>query len=70
MHDFEGWSAGALWEEIKWEARHFRHMERIAIVGEERWQKRMAVICNGLTTADVQFFRFDRLDDAYRWVGS
>ena len=23
-----GWDVGALWEEIKWEAKHFHHMER------------------------------------------
>jgi len=68
MHDFEGWDAGALWEEIKWEAKHFHHMERIAIVGEEGWQKRMAALCNSLTTAKVHFFRFDQLDAAYAWV--
>jgi hypothetical protein len=68
MHDFEGWDAGGLWEEIKWEAKHFHHMERIAIVGAEHWQKRMAQICNSFTTADVRFFCFDQLDAAYAWV--
>jgi hypothetical protein len=68
MHDFDGWDAGALWEEIKWEAKHFLHIERIAIVGEECWQKRMAKVCNSLTTAKVRYFKLNQLEAAYAWV--
>jgi hypothetical protein len=70
MHDFEGWDAGALGEDIKWEAKHFHHTERISIVGAERWQKRTAQVCSTLTTAQVRFFCFDRLDAAYEGVNS
>src|ERR1700761_1886505 len=68
MHDFEGWDIGALWEEIKWEAKHFHHIERIALVGEERWQKRMAAICNSFTTGSVRYFPFSQIEVAYAWV--
>jgi len=68
MHEFDGWDAGALWEDIKWEAKHFSDIDRLAIVGEERWQKWMAGICHAFTTADVRYFRLDRLDDAYAWL--
>ena len=33
MHDFHGWTAGALWEDIKFDFKHWRHIERLAIVG-------------------------------------
>ncbi|MDR3402167.1 MAG: STAS/SEC14 domain-containing protein [Chthoniobacter sp.] len=35
MRGFHGWDAGAFWEAIKWNSRHFRHIERLAVVGEE-----------------------------------
>lgn len=35
MHEFHGWDAGALWEAIKWNVKHFRHLERLAVVGEK-----------------------------------
>lgn len=35
MHDFHGWDRGALWEAIKWNSKHFRHLERLAVVGEK-----------------------------------
>jgi hypothetical protein len=68
MHDFEGWNAGALWEDIKWDTRHFNDIERLAIVGEEKWQKWMAGFCKPFTTAKVRYFKFDELDAAYSWL--
>jgi len=35
MHGFHGWDAGAMWEAIKWNSRHFRQIERLAVVGEK-----------------------------------
>ncbi|EDY20156.1 UspA domain protein [Chthoniobacter flavus Ellin428] len=68
LHDFDGWDLGATWEEIKWEAKHFNHVDRIAIVGDERWHKRMASLCGSFTTARVHYFALDALDAAYQWV--
>ena len=70
LHDFEGWDLRAMWEEIKWEAKHFNHVERIAIVGDARWHKRMANLCGPFTTACVRYFNLDSLDEAYQWVDS
>lgn len=68
LHDFEGWDLGAAWEEIKWEAKHFNHVDRIAIVGDCRWHRRMAGLCNSFTSARVRYFNLDSLDAAYQWV--
>ena len=38
MHDFHGWTAGALWADTKFAAHHFRDIERLAMVGETKWQ--------------------------------
>ena len=68
MHDFDGWDIGALWEEIKWEAKHFNDMERIAIVGDEGWHQYMASVCQPFTTAKVRYFNLDQIEAAYTWV--
>jgi SpoIIAA-like len=62
MLDFHGWSAGALWEDMKFDAKHFRDIERLAIVGESKWQHGMAVFCKPFTTATVRYF--DRAEEA------
>jgi hypothetical protein len=69
MHDFDGWDAGALWEDLKWDVKHFNDVERLAMVGEESWQKWMVGFCKPFTTAEVRYFPFARLDDAHEWLG-
>ena len=33
MTDFHGWDAGAAWEDIKFDIKHFADIERLAMVG-------------------------------------
>lgn len=64
MRDFHGWTAGALWEDIKFDAKHFNDIERLAIVGDTRWEKGMAAFCKPFTTAQVRYFDHGALDEA------
>jgi hypothetical protein len=68
MKDFHGWTPGALWEDLKLDLKHFRDIERLALVGEERWQKGMAIFCKPFTTAEVRYFDLTEFDDARRWI--
>ena len=67
-HDFQGWDAGALWEDIKFNASHFNDIERLAIVGEKKWEKGMASFCKPFTTAKVRFFEKEQADQARQWI--
>jgi len=68
MHYFEGWKAGALWEDIKWNAKHFNQIERLAIVGEKTWHQWMTGFCKPFTTTEVRYFTLEQLEDARAWV--
>jgi hypothetical protein len=68
MHDFHGWTAGGLWEEIKFDARHFSDVDRLALVGETRWQELLADLCRPFTTANVRFFGADEASAARAWL--
>ena len=70
MHDFHGWTAGALWEDIKFDLKHFNHIERLAIVGESKWEHGMAVFCRPFTTARLKYFDISKLSDARDWIDS
>lgn len=70
MRDFSGWEAGALWEDIKFDARHFRDIERLALVGEKKWQKGMSQFCRAFTTADIKYFDLSEAPQAYEWIGA
>lgn len=68
MHDFHGWTAGALWEDMKFDLKHWKDIERLAIVGESKWQHGMATFCKPFTSAKVQYFDQDKLAEAEKWI--
>lgn len=70
MHDFHGWSAGALWEDMKFDWHHFRDIERLAIVGESRWEAGMAVFCKPFTTAKIKYFDHAKIEEAREWIAA
>ena len=70
MHDFHGWTAGALWEDIRFDAKHFNHIERVAMVGETKWQHGMAIFCKPFTAAEVRYFDHASADEARAWLAA
>ena len=39
MTGFHGWEAAAMWEDTKFAIKHFADIDRLAVVGEKRWQQ-------------------------------
>ena len=68
MHDFHGWTAGALWDDLKFDLKHFAHIERVAIVGESKWEHGMAIFCKPFTLGKVRYFDISQIDDARKWI--
>ncbi|MBI5723941.1 MAG: STAS/SEC14 domain-containing protein [Planctomycetes bacterium] len=68
MHEFHGWSCGAMWADTKFAFRHFRDIERLAVVGEKKWQRGMATFCKPFTKAHVRYFDRGRIDEARAWL--
>jgi hypothetical protein len=69
LEDFHGWDAGAVWEEFKWDIKHFRDVERVAVVGETKWERWMTSFCKPFTTAEVRYFEPYELESARTWIG-
>jgi SpoIIAA-like len=68
LHDFHGWDAGALWEDIKFDVKHFHDIQRLAIVGETKWEAGMAAFCKPFTTATIKYFDKAKAAEAKAWV--
>ena len=68
MHDFHGWTAGALWQDIKFDLKHFRQIERLALVGEKTWEHGMATFCKPFTTATIRYFDRSEAEQAEEWI--
>jgi len=70
FHDFEGWDAHALWDDIKFATTHCTTIERIALIGEKEWQKYMALVCKPFTQAQIQYFDIADINAATEWLDS
>ena len=68
LHDFHGWEAGALWADIKFDLKHFKDIEKLAMVGDKKWEKGMSVFCKPFTTAKIRYFDISRIKDARAWL--
>jgi hypothetical protein len=68
MVDFHGWKAGALWEDLKFDIRHFTHIGRVAMVGDKAWEKAMSIFCKPFTTAKIRYFDRKEIDQARAWL--
>jgi len=68
LQDFHGWTAGAMWQDTKFAGRHFSDIGRLALVGDRRWEKGLAVFCKPFTRAEVRYFDRSKRDDAEAWA--
>ena len=68
MRDFHGWDATALWEDIKFDIRHFSDIESLALVGDKKWEKGMSIFCKPFTKAQIKYFDLTEIYKAYEWI--
>lgn len=68
MTDFHGWEVSAAWEDFKFGIEHFADIERLAMVGENKWQQGMAIFCKPFTKAEVRYFEHSDAAAARAWL--
>ena len=69
LNDFHGWETGAAWEDFKFGVDHFYDIERMAIVGENKWQAVMPSVAKPFTNAQVRYFDHTKTAKARQWLG-
>jgi hypothetical protein len=68
MSDFHGWDAGALWQEVKFDVKHFGDIERLACVGDQQWQHWITEFCKPFTQALIRYFDSANASAAREWL--
>jgi hypothetical protein len=68
FHDFHGWDVHALWDDIKFSTTHCTKIEKIALVGEKKWEEWMAKVCKPFTMAKIRYFDASEIEDAWKWI--
>jgi len=68
LSGFAGWETDALWDEIKFDAKHVSDIDRLAVVGEKKWQREMTTCFKPFTKATVRYFDHTNVREARAWL--
>ena len=69
LEQFQGWERGADWSDLDFYAAHDKDIDKIAIVGDEKWRDHgMAFAGAGLRKAAVRFFPPTESAQARAWL--
>ena len=64
--ELDGWEPRAAWDDFKLGLKHGSEMEKVAIVGNKRWQELSAKLGSWFVGGEVKFF--EQPDDALAWL--
>jgi len=70
MLDFHGWEGAAFWDEVKFDLKHFGEIERLAMVGDKKWEKFLSDFSRPFTSATIRYFDKDSAPEARVWLAS
>lgn len=68
MTGFQGWEAGALWEDIKFDVKHFADIEQLAMIGEKKWHEWMVTFFKPFTKVPIRYFDHADAAGARKWL--
>ena len=71
LEKFDGWDVHAGWQDLSFYVKNGDSVDRIAIVGPERWRSEALMFAAAdLRRAAVEFFGEEALADARTWLSS
>jgi hypothetical protein len=68
FENFHGWDLHAAWDDFKFGIKHYNDFERIALVGDKKWEEWMALFCKPFTHAAVKYFDANDGEAALAWL--
>lgn len=60
----------ALWEDIKFDYKHYRDFSHVAVVGEPDWMASLTKLTAPLVPAEVRVFGNEEKSTAMQWLAS
>jgi len=64
--ELEGWELRAAWDDLKLGLKHGREFEKIAIIGNKKWQEYSARMGSWFISGEVRFF--ESVSEALDWL--
>src|SRR5262245_36642815 len=71
LDGFQGWESPANWSDLSFYVKHGDNIERIEIVGDERWRSEALMFASAdLRKGPVEFFAKGAIADARAWLAA
>jgi len=71
LEGFDGWHPADNWSDLSFYVKHGQSIQRIAIVGDERWRSETLMFAGAdLRQAPVEFFPAHAVADARLWLSA
>ncbi len=68
ISEYSGFELGAVWEKLKAAASTFSALERVAVLGDQRWAEWWSRLADPITPFVIRHFPVERAEDAVRWI--
>ena len=68
FEDFHGWDLHAAWDDFKFGLKHYSDFDRIAMVGDRKWEAWLATLGKPFTKATMKYFNASEADAAWKWL--
>ncbi len=68
MNDFHGWEPVAAWDDFRFDREHGAEVERVAMVGDKKWQEWISKLGALFARTTVRYFDLADLEQANRWI--
>ena len=68
MGEFEGIELRAAWDDFAFGLKHWNDFERMALVGDKRWEELSVKAFNCLTKGDIRYFDLADGNLARAWI--
>ena len=69
MTDFTGWKPDAFLRDLNFDIKHVKDFEKVAMVGDKKWQELITGLMKPFTPATIKFFPLTDKEKAKEWVG-
>ncbi len=68
MENFHGWEPVAAWDDLKFSVTHAQQIERVAMIGDKKWEQWVSKFGSLLTKAQVKYFNLSERSEAEQWI--
>lgn len=66
--EYDGFELGALWEKLKAAGSLFAGLERVAVIGDQRWAEWWSRLADPITPFVIRHFSVEHAEDARAWI--